>query len=119
MQGAIAQLLSLTAHGNEYLAGKLEKNYYPENSTFKFCKHVIFVDLERTGEEWNEKEFAIDPTSWFELVKTMGVVQFRVRYIPTSSEQIPDRMSAGFVGGGGRWLIETVKLNNSDFWEAS
>ena len=26
---------------------------------------------------------------------------------------------SGFVGGGGRWLIEAVKPNKSDFWEAN
>ena len=41
MQGTIAQLLSLAAHGNEYLSGRPDNSYYPDSSTFKFCKFVV------------------------------------------------------------------------------
>jgi len=119
MQGTIAQLLSLAAHGNEYLSGRPDNSYYPDNSTFKFCKFVKFVDLQSSGTKWHEREFASDPNSWFEKLKDTGVVQLRVRYISTNKEEISDRMSVAFVGGGGRWLIEAVKPNKSDFWEAN
>ncbi|HEC15962.1 MAG TPA: hypothetical protein ENI99_05225 [Sedimenticola sp.] len=118
MQGTVAQLLSLAAHGNEYLAGNLEEKYFPNNSTFMFCKYVKFVDLQSSGTKWHERDFAPDPISWFKKLKETGVIQFRVRYISTNNEQISDRMSIAFVGGGGRWLIEAVKPGKSDFWEA-
>ncbi|WP_017445881.1 hypothetical protein [Gayadomonas joobiniege] len=118
MQGTIAQLLSIAAHGNEYLKGRLNYDYFPSSSTFKFCKFVKFVDLQSSGTKWHERDFAKDPNDWFKKLKDTGVVQFRVRYISTNNEEISDRMSVGFVGGGGRWLIETVKSGKSDFWEA-
>lgn len=119
MQGTIAQLLSLAAHGNHYLAGCLDDSYYPDNSTFKYCKFVKFMDLQRSGTRLYEREYAGDPNSWFKKLKEAGVVQLRVRYISTNKEQVSDRLSVAFVGGGGRWLIEVVKPTNSDFWEAS
>jgi hypothetical protein len=118
MQGTIAQLLSIAAHGNEYLRGRLKDDYFPNSSTFKFCKFVKFVDLQSSGTKWHERDFAKDPNDWFKKLKETGVLQFRVRYISTNNEAISDRMSVGFVGGGGRWLIEAVKLGESDFWEA-
>ncbi|HEV8284338.1 MAG TPA: hypothetical protein VGQ09_08505 [Chitinophagaceae bacterium] len=43
MTGTLAQLISLVSYGNEYIAkGKLETNYYPQNSVFQFCKQVNF-----------------------------------------------------------------------------
>ena len=33
--------------------------------------------------------------------------------------QFPDRMSAGFVGGGGRWLLALTSKTGMDLWEAS
>jgi hypothetical protein len=119
MQGTIAQLLSIVAHGNKYLAGCLDDSYFPDNSTFKFCKFVKFVDLQSSGTEWHEREFAENPNVWFKELKATGVAQLRVRYISINREEISDRMSAAFVGGGGRWLIETIKQSKSDFWEAS
>lgn len=118
MQGTIAQLLSLAAYGNKYLSGLPDDNYYPGNSIFMFCKFVKFIDVQKSGEKWIEQEFADDPQEWFETLKDAGVIQIRVRYISTNDEEISDRMSAAFVGGGGRWLLEAVKPNASDFWEA-
>ena len=40
MQGSIAQTLSLAAHGNAYLGGKLEDDYFPNHQTFAFCQYV-------------------------------------------------------------------------------
>src|SRR5690606_17348604 len=119
MQGTIAQLLSLAAHGNEYLSVRPDDSYYPDSPTFKFCKFVKFMDLQSSGTKWHEREFASDPNSWFEKLKDTGVVQLRVRYLSTNKEEISDRMSVAFVGGGGRWLIEAVKPSKSDFSEAS
>lgn len=119
MQGTIAQLLSIAAHGNEYLSGRIDDNFFPDSSTFKFCKFVRFMDLQSSGTKWHEREFAKDPNAWFLKLKDTGVVQLRVRYISTNKEEISDRMSVAFVGGGGRWLIEAVKPSKSDFWEAS
>lgn len=117
MQGTIAQLLSIAAHGNEYLFGRLDENYFPDSSTFKFCKVVKFLDLQNSCTKLHEREFAEDPNVWFQKLKNTGVIQFRVRYISTTKEEVSDRMSAAFVGGGGRWLIEAVKSSKSDFWE--
>lgn len=118
MQGTIAQLLSIAAHGNEYFAGRFDDSYFPDSSTFKFCKFVKFVDLQISGTKWHERDFAKDPNTWFKKLQETGVVQLRVRYISTNKKEISDRMSVAFVGGGGRWLIEAVKPTKSDFWEA-
>jgi len=119
MQGTIAQLLSLAAYGNEYFSGRLDNDYFPNHFTFKFCKFVHFFDLKNSDSKWRESEFAANPNDWFKKLKETGVVQLRVRYISTNKEQISDRMSVAFIGGGGRWLIETVKSSGSDFWEAN
>jgi hypothetical protein len=118
MQGSIAQTLSLAAHGNAYLSGKLEEDYFPYHQTFAFCQHVRFVDLEESGEAMTEELFATDPVSWFERLKASGIGQFRIRYIASHDAAMSDRLSVGYPGGGGRWLIETIMPEGSDFWEA-
>ena len=118
MQGSIAQTLSLAAHGNVYLSGKLEKDYFPQHQTFAFCQSVRFVDLQESDGGLEEEAFATDPEYWFEKLKDAGIKQFRIRYIASHDAGMSDRLSVGYPGGGGRWLIETIMPDGSDFWEA-
>lgn len=118
MQGSIAQTLSLAAHGNAYLAGRLEQDYFPHHQTFAFCQYVRFVDLKESGDTMTEEPFATDPEFWFEKLKDAGVRQFRIRYIASHDAAMSDRLSVSYPGGGGRWLIETLMDQGSDFWEA-
>ncbi len=119
MQGSIAQTLSLAAHGNAYLSsGKLEEDYFPHHQTFAFCQFVRFVDLQESGDELREEAFATDPEFWFEKLKDAGIKQFRIRYIASHDAEMSDRLSVGYPGGGGRWLIETLMPEGSDYWEA-
>ena len=118
MQGSIAQTLSLAAHGNAFLSGKLEEDYFPYHQTFAFCQYVKFVDLKESGDAMEEEAFAVDPVSWFGRLKELGVRQFRIRYIASHDAEMSDRLSVGYPGGGGRWLIETIMPQGSDYWEA-
>jgi hypothetical protein len=118
MQGSIAQTLSLAAHGNAYLDGKLDADYFPYHQTFAFCQFVKFVDLVETGDAMGEEAFASDPVFWFEKLKDAGVRQFRIRYIASPDASMADRKTVAYPGGGGRWLVEAIMPNGLDFWEA-
>jgi hypothetical protein len=121
MQGPIAQIIALTTFGNVFLADSSDTrltNFYPSNSTFAFCKEVRFVDMKRQGEKREELQYADDPHSFFERLKDEGYKALRMRYAPSGEKRVSDRMLVGFIGGGGRWLIEVVGLNGSDYWEA-
>jgi hypothetical protein len=118
MQGSIAQTISLAAHGNAFLSGTLDEDYFPHHQTFAFCQFVKFVDLKESGDTMTEEAFATDPVFWFEKLRGAGIRQFRIRYIAGHDAEMSDRLSVGYPGGGGRWLIETVMENGSDFWEA-
>ena len=116
MQGPIAQIIALTIYGNSIFQGHFTniEEFFPSNSTFTFCEYVRFVDVK--GKE--EKLYAENPILWFRKLKDEGVFAFRLIYGPSGNKDISDRMSVGFVGGGGRWLIETISPNGSDYWEA-
>ncbi|WDP91205.1 MAG: hypothetical protein HUN04_16485 [Desulfobacter sp.] len=116
MQGPIAQIIALTIYGNSFIQGFTSDigPFFPENSTFTFCEYVKFVDIDNK----EEKLYAKSPVDWFEKLKKEGVFAFRLVYGPSGDKDISDRMSVGFVGGGGRWLIETISPNGSDYWEA-
>ncbi len=118
MQTPIAQVVALI-HGNAFLTTKSSlAEFYPANSTFKFCESVVFIDLRQNGNKWESESYAGDPITWLEALRNQGVRSLRMMYGPSAGTQVADRMLVGFVGGGGRWLIECGGRGTSDFWEA-
>lgn len=118
MQGTIFQILVLVTHGNMVLSGQAVADFYPQHDAFKFDEFVKFVDLERVGNTWNEKLFAENPADWLAKLKNQRCTGLRVERLSTDKKDSSDRVSVAFVGGGGRWLIEAVCPEGSDYWEA-
>jgi hypothetical protein len=125
MQATIAQIIALTIHGNASIKGAPQltrSDFFPANSTFIFCEYVRFVDMKRNAASWDESDYASDPAAWFARLKQESVSALRLVHESTDGQKVgdqnvSDRMLVGFVGGGGRWLIEAIKPNGSDFWE--
>jgi hypothetical protein len=110
MDGTTAQLLSLVSYGNEYIInGNLEADYYPKNSVFQYFKNVDFYKLKKII-------VGNDPIEWFQYLKKDECKKLKVFYQHSKQEKLKDYMAAGFVGGGGQWLIESVYSDYSDFW---
>ncbi len=120
MQTSIAQLVALTIYGNAYLL-RADKaaGFYPDNSTFRFCESVKFFDPVKEEAKWIEVPFASDPVQWFEGLRKERIDTLRMGYGPSGQAEAADRMLVGFVGGGGRWLIEAQGSGWSDFWESA
>jgi len=125
MLGSVAQVIALTAYGNAVLGGAAPPGpdaFYPSNSAFQYCEYVQFVDVSDRASNGKEIPWAADPVAWFGRLKSEKVRALRLHYVSTAAENadknLPDRMGAGFVGGGGRWLLEAVTPEGSDYWEA-
>jgi hypothetical protein len=119
MQGTVAQLVALAIHGNAILRGANISDvnaFYPANSTFTFCESVIFSDRSWDGTQFALTPYANDPIAWLEKLKNEGATSLRIAYGASGQTQVADRMLVGFVGGGGRWLIEAI-AHGSDYWE--
>lgn len=120
MQGTIAQIVALAIYGNACFSGTGQVVPFPStHSTLAFCEFVKFVDLTRSSESWSETLFAVDPASWIQKLKSNGVHAARMAYMSSAENRdgATDRMLVGFVGGGGRWLLETRGPDGSDYWE--
>ncbi|WP_345950017.1 hypothetical protein ABDD95_00900 [Mucilaginibacter sp. PAMB04274] len=122
MNGTTSQLLSLITHGNYFLTtGQISPDYYPNNVTFKFCNKVDFLHLFTQADGTTaERVIAADPDDWFNLLRQEGCRQLKAYYHPSegNANGTPDHQLAGFVGGGGTWLIESIYDSYSDFWAA-
>jgi len=93
-------------------------DFYPANSAFQYCEYVNFVDSHQEGNNLVEAGFASDPLAWFDALRKRGTDTLRMHYGPSARTQPADRMLVGFVGGGGRWLVESQTSGMSDLWEA-
>lgn len=123
MQGTIAQIVALILEGNAALRGIASVGMKQTHSTMSFCEFVRFVDLTKTPTGWSERPMAADPSAWFEHLEERGFASLRLTYGPSNDPnvdgtRVTDRMLVGFVGGGGRWLIQANKSGISDYWEA-
>ena len=120
MTGPIAQIVALTCHGNASLHGTDVGDFFPKSSTCDFCDRVTFVTIEKSFfSKTKEQEVAKTPQEWFAYLKSTGAKGIRLSCEPQNDSRISDRMSAGFVGGGGTWCMEILhQKNQSDFWIA-
>ena len=121
MVGTLAQLLSLVSFGNEYIfTGKLEADYYPQNSVFQYCKQVNFKTVKLRLFAKNKDMIAgNDPLEWFQFLKQHSCRELKAYYQHSKQQEgFKDHFLAGFIGGGGQWFIEAVYKDYSDFWYA-
>ena len=118
MQGSIAQAAALAIFGNDILRGYSREDFWPASSVFKFCTAVRFVALSGEATRPTESLFAEDPMQWILRLRDEGTSSLRLHAVAHNDPGISDRMSVGFVGGGGRWLIETQQTRASDVWQS-
>lgn len=112
MNHPIAQFVALTCHANAFLQRRGVPRFFPDNSTCTFCDWVKFFGVSRTllGTVRRE-EVAGTPDAWFAHLKAVNISAIHLSCAPQNHPRISDRMSAGFVGGGGIWAMEAVQQN--------
>jgi len=123
MNGHIANAVALVCAGNRFLAGNDIEGFWPNAPVFKFMKLVEFRHPPSSGKDADDHPLvASDPMDWFDTLKPWCRGLRLHSVIPTRgpNQQLdtPDRMLAGFVGGGQRWLIEAAGETESEIWEA-
>ena len=120
MNGPIAQLVAITYHGNAFLSGLAIPVFFPGNSTCQFCDYVHFLAFHKTllGKR-KAKIIAENPNAWFMFLKQNKASGIRLLRVQQNDPNLPDRITAGFVGGGGDWFMEILfKHKPSELWMA-
>jgi hypothetical protein len=120
MQGTIAQIVALTTHGNAILQDAQIReilDFQSRNTTFKFCEWARFSDVPPSESNVGESVYAADVFGWFARLRKEEVSGIRMSYGPSNKNSVPDRTLVGFVGGGGKWLIETYQRDRTYSWE--
>jgi len=118
MVGPIAQIVALACFLNTRLREQPVPVFFPTSSTATFCDWIRFM---RPGknEEDDWQVVASSPDQWFDWVAEQKYLFAYLDYSPVNNPRLSDRLSAGFVGGGGRWLLGTAKQGDCDYWQAA
>lgn len=112
MIGNSAQLTTLVSFGNDFLIkGHLSKDFHLQISTLS---RFHLIDFRRML----DKEFVIakNPADWFKLLKEEGCKKLRLYFTHSTQKNGKDYKLAGFVGGGGTWLVESIHNGFSYYW---
>lgn len=121
MNGPIAQIVALTNFGNAFLSGDKSASYTLQNTTAQFCDRITFVVAERSFVVGRKTENVVagSPSEWFPYLESRGINKLRLRVTPQNDPRISDRMSSGFIGGGGEWVLEAVlPTGKTERWAA-
>lgn len=123
MNGHIANAVAIVCAGNHFLHGGDIGNFWPDAPVFNFLKLVEFRKSPASGKDTDDHPLvASDPMEWFETLKPrchgLRLHQTKPTRGPDQQLDVPDRMLAGFVGGGQRWFIEATGETRSELWEA-
>lgn len=120
MTGTLAQLIALTAYGNDYIrTGKAPADFDTANTTFRFCSRVDFKGFKKPLFSSQLREYVVagKPTEWFRYLRADSCMYLRLYYQSSKDQTMAnDHKMAGFVGGGGTWLIEAIYKNYSNYW---
>jgi hypothetical protein len=109
MQTNIAQIISLACHGNAVISGREIGNFFPNNSTCKFCERIDFVLKEKKlFRNINQVEVAKNPDSWFKRLTSLKAKGIYLTRQPGNILKFPDRISTGGIGGGEIWTMVVV-----------
>lgn len=118
MQLPILRSLALVTVGNAALAGRNLSGFYPGDQLFRFSASLDFMTPREKG---GVASVASGPTDWFDKLKKRECRGLRLHNAPMQQNKklghIDPRLLVGMVGGGPRWLIETVYPERSELWE--
>jgi hypothetical protein len=122
MNGHVYTNLLLTCAGNRFLGVGDIAGFWLGSDAFRFTQSCEFRELPSVVEDGAAYPLvANDPLDWFVTLKP-GVRGLRLHHTArkraaNQQTEVSDRMLAGMVGGGQRWLIEAVGESDSELWE--
>jgi hypothetical protein len=119
MNGVIAQLVALTAHGNLFLSGSSDRQYrLADNSTFQFVSEVDFARPRAfLGLRGPLVVVARTPEAWYDTLRDQGVTRlFLSRTIASAHEKTDPRFGTAFIGDETPAIVANRRGARSDMW---
>jgi hypothetical protein len=120
MNGEMANLITLTTYGNQYLTGPKDAKppeLLMKNSTFIFTRSIDFYEVKGTRRRPREYRVAKSTGDWFRYLRRMGVKNLRLAAIGYNDSRpyMPDRVAVAFAGCS-NWSIVTQTKKGTKVW---
>jgi hypothetical protein len=111
MNGELAQLIALTAHGNSFLAGCDTAELFPGHSTFRFVNRVRFRQV------FTETN---DCRSWWQSLREDGITRLRLARVPhlRRTQWIEEHEAVAFAGGLSAAILTDSNGENRNLWRS-
>ncbi len=112
-------MVAVTCHANAFLRGLPIPEFFPGNSTCKYCDRVRFFSVsKRFFGRVRESEVATSPDEWFEQLKAAEIPEVGLCYSHDDHQGISSLNSATLPGGRGTWSIKVTDLKGqTELWK--
>jgi hypothetical protein len=119
MVGPTAQLVALCCHFNGRARGVFDGPFFPDNSTCRFCEYIHFLRFQSAWfGAFNWSTVVATTDEWLAREALAGRFAFLL-HAPVGDHGLSDRMTAGLIGGGGKWQLAVVSDKRPNLWESS
>jgi hypothetical protein len=115
MSQRLVQIVALVTYGNLCLQ-KRNKEYPLDKLITDNCYRIDFIDKPTEEIAGSTRVLATDASKWFRYLMQNDAVKLKLHYHTASHSDLPDHISAAFVGGGSHWLIEVQFKDHSDLY---
>jgi hypothetical protein len=115
MSQKLEQIIALVTYGNLYLQGR-GMDFDIDKLVTHNCYGLDFLDPPIEGIAGSTKILASDANKWFIYLKGQNTRKLKLHYQSTSQIDLPDPISAAFLGGGSHWLVEVQFDSSSDLY---
>ena len=115
MSQLLAELVSLVTYGNMFLtneASGFDVGFFLTRN----CPSVDFIEGHIDGVAGSARTLAPDALEWFSHLKNRGVKRIKLHWKRSQLTELPDHISAAFVGGGSNWFVEVQSDDRSDLY---
>ncbi|MBN2231062.1 MAG: hypothetical protein JW779_15870 [Candidatus Thorarchaeota archaeon] len=108
----IARNVALVTYGNLFLQGR-DSQFDIETLVTHNCYRLDFVEPTIAGVAGSVRTLASDAYKWFKYLKDNGVKVLKLHFETNLESDLPDHISAAFIGGGSNWFIEAQSDHSS------
>lgn len=111
----IARNIALVTYGNLFLQDR-GKEFDIEKLITDNCYSLDFVEPPIEDIAGSSKILASDVNKWYTYLKDQGAKKLKLFYKKSEHIDLPDHISAAFVGGGSYWFVEVQFESTSDLY---
>ena len=115
MSGRFEELVALVTYANVSLHNQ-DIQFDLGQATTEYCPRLEFIQKPPEGMASATVYVASNAEKWFAYLKEQNAKSVKLHYMDQTRIDIPDHITAAFVGGGGDWLVEVQYEDKNELY---